>query len=73
MTIELQNKIKSTKHYYEYLKDNSSWYIILNRNPSFFNQFESYLKDHYHLRITDRVSSAIDNIDLVTNVLNAFK
>ena len=71
--INLQYKIKNTKGYYEYLKDNSWWIKNLSRNPNSFNDYQNYLKDKYELRTSDKISKAIDNIDLISSLLSAIK
>ena len=73
MEINLQYKIKNTKGYYEYLKDNSWWIKTLSRNPDSFNDYQNYLKDKYELRTSDKISKAIDNIDLISSLLSAIK
>ena len=73
MEINLQYKIKNTKGYYEYLKDNSWWIKNLSRNPNSFNDYQNYLKDKYELRTSDKISKAIDNIDLIRSLLSAIK
>ena len=73
MEINLQYKIKNTKGYYEYLKDNSWWIKNLSRNPDSFNDYQNYLKDKYELRTSDKISKAIDNIDLISSLLSATK
>lgn len=73
MEINLQYKIKNTKGYYEYLKDNSWWIKNLSRNPNIFNEYQNYLKDKYELRTSDKISKAIDNIDLISSLLSAIK
>lgn len=73
MELNLQYKIKNTKNYYNYLKDNSWWIKKLNRNPNSFNEFNEYIKDKYELRTTNKISKAIDNIDLISTLLNSLK
>ena len=73
MEINLQYKIKNTKGYYEYLKDNSWWIKNLSRNPDSFNDYQNYLKDKYELRTSDKISKAIVNIDLISSLLSAIK
>ena len=73
MEINLQYKIKNTKGYYEYLKDNSWWIKNLSRNPDSFNDYQNYLKDKYELRTSDKISKAIDNIDLISSLLSTIK
>ena len=73
MEIRVQLAIKKKKDYYKYLMENSFWIKDLNRNANNFNKFEEYIKEKYKLRITDRVSSAIDNVELISNVIDALK
>ncbi|MDE5539680.1 MAG: hypothetical protein K2J20_04265, partial [Bacilli bacterium] len=63
--IELQ---KDTKMW-DLLKYNSYWLKELNRNPASVKRFKENMKVKYRLRATDKVSDAIDNIDLISNVL----
>ncbi len=58
---------------YQHLKENSYWFKYLNRDSSFYKDFEEKMKELYHERATDKISDAIDNIDLVSNVLMSLK
>lgn len=73
MQLETQMKIKNEKKMYQYLKENSHFVKELNRNPENYQKFTEAMKDLYHLRTTDKISDAIDNIDLISSFLNAFK
>ncbi len=73
MTINTQMKLLNSKNYYQYLKENSNWIKELNRNDNNFDDFINFCKDKYSLRITDKISNVIDNIDLIQNVLNVLK
>ncbi len=73
MNIELQFKLRSNPIYFKYLHENSYWYKILNRNPDKFNEFVEEVKTKYHLRPTDKIKKAIDTVDMLSNVLSAFK
>lgn len=73
MRIDLQFKIKSNPLYIEYLHLHSHWYKILNRNPNQFKEFVEEVKNNYHLRTTDKLKKALDTVDLLSNVLAAFK
>lgn len=72
MEQEIILRLKKDK-YYEYLKENSQYIKDLNRSPKNYELFKNFVKDKYHLRITDKVSSAIDDIELVSSVLNTLK
>ena len=65
--------LKSNPKMYEYLKENSELIKYLNRNSLAYKEYETFIKEKYKLRMTDKISSAIDNMDLVINVLNTLK
>ena len=56
-----------------YLKENSDWIKYLNRNPRNYSLFKNEIKTKYKLRKTDKINNAIENIDLISNVLNILK
>ncbi len=73
MSLEIQFKLKNNPPYLQYLRDNSYWYRILNRNPNLFSAFEEEVKEKYKLRPTDRISKALDMIELLQNVMSTLK
>lgn len=72
MNRDLLLYIKSKKNYYNYLKENSYWIKEINREND-IKAFSSFIKEKYRLRATDKISDAIDNIDLINNVLETLK
>lgn len=73
MELDLIMKIKSDKKMYELLKLNSYWIKELNRDPNNYKRFVAEMKSKYRLRTTDKINDAIDNIDLITTVLETLK
>lgn len=73
MTLEIQYKLKNNPNYLRYIRQNSNWYKILNRNPNLFKKFEEEVKEAYQLRPTDRISKALDTIELLQNVISTLK
>ena len=73
MQVNALIEIRKIKNIKEYLKENSYWIKELNRDVNKVKDFISDMKVKYHLRTTDKISDAIDNIDLISNVLNALK
>lgn len=73
MTLETQFKLKSNPMYLEYIHTNSYWYKILNRNPGRFNDFLEEVKDHYHLRPTDKIKRALDTVEMLSSILSTMK
>lgn len=68
MIIETQIIIKNNPYLHRYLRDNSSWYKKLNRNPNSIKDMEKEMKSAYKLNLTDR----IDNINQKIEMLRTF-
>lgn len=66
-------ELKKDKKMWELLKYNSYWLKDLNRDPLNIKKYKEDMKIKYKLRTTDKISDAIDNIDLISNVLSALK
>lgn len=73
MQLDIQMKLKQEKNMFQYLKENSYWVKNLNRSSLAYSSFVEAMKDLYHLRTTDKISDAIDNIDLISSFLGVFK
>lgn len=73
MQLELQAQLHKDVKMARFLKENSYWYKELNRNPDNYKKFVSDMKVKYKLRTTDKISSMIDNIDLIGTVLQTLK
>ncbi len=73
MTVEIQMKLNSNPIFKKYIRENSEWYKILNREPNMFKMFEEKVKEDYKLRPTDRIKKTLDTIELVENILTTLK
>lgn len=73
MRLDIQMKLNSDPKMLGYLKENSEWYKYLNRNPLNYDQFVKAMKEKYKIRATDKMSEFVENIDLVSNILNVLK
>ena len=73
MQMRVLLEIKKDKKMWDLLKINSYWVKDLNRDSSSIKRFKEDMKVKYKLRTTDKISDAIDNIDLISNVLGALK
>lgn len=73
MRLDIQMKLNSDPKMLWYLKENSEWYKYLNRNPLNYDQFVKFMKEKYKIRATDKMSEFVENIDLVSNILNVLK
>ena len=73
--MQLQNQIyfKNNIKEYNYLKENS-WYIKdLNRGIKNYEDFVKDMKVKYKERTTDKINSALDNIGVISSVLDVLK
>ncbi len=73
MILDLQYKIKNNPNHLKYIRENSEWYKILNRDPKLFSKFEEEVKTNYKLRPTDKISKAIDMFDMIQTVFLSLK
>ncbi len=73
MNIETIVKIKNNPMLQKYIRENSYWYKILNRNPNYFNYFVDDMKKSYKLTTTDKINEISDKLDLIKAFMNAFK
>ena len=55
---------------FEYLKQNSNYIKELNRNPEFYKDFKKIIKEKYKLRITDKLSNVVNDIEIVSNIIS---
>lgn len=65
--------IDSNPNYKLYLRNNSYWYKILNRNPELIREFIEEVKDKYKLRFTDKVNNLIDKIDMIERFMEVLR
>jgi hypothetical protein len=73
MTLDIQFKIKNNDLYKEYLRENSEWYKVLNRNPGAFKEFEENVKIRYGLRPTDKINKFIDTAHMISTLVSSLK
>lgn len=71
MSIDLQFKLKENPLYTKYLTEASYWYKYLNRDPKYFKDFETEMKKVYKLNPSDKISKAIDTVDMLTSIFSA--
>ena len=66
-------ELKKDQKMLDLLKYNSYWIKELNRDATSIKRYKEDMKVKYRLRTTDKISDAIDNIDIISNVLSALK
>lgn len=73
MTLEVQYNLKSNPNFIRYLRENSHWYKLLNRNPLLFKKFASDVKEEYGLKPASRIAKALETIEVLQNVISSIK
>ena len=73
MEYDLQYKLRENEKYFNYLKANSYYIKYLNRGDITYKDFIDDMKIKYKERTSDKVSGIIDNIDLVSTIMDTFK
>jgi len=73
MILDIQFKIKNNINYQRYLRENSYWYKLLNRNPSLISKMEEDMKKAYKLTFEDKMDDLNSKINLVKGFMNIVK
>lgn len=73
MNVETQLKIRSNPYLYQYLRDNSSWYKALNRDPNSIKQMEIEMKNAYKLNLTDKIDNLNQRIEMIRTFIDILK
>ena len=73
MQIFNQIEFRNNPKMYNYLKENSFYFKVLNRGSLDFKMFERDMKEKYKERTTDKLNSAVENMELVSSVLNILR
>lgn len=73
MNLDTQFKLKNNPLYLKYIRENSYWYKILNREPNNFQIFEEEVKTNYKLRPEDRMNKVLDYIEMVEMFMSTLK
>lgn len=73
MEYYLQEKLDSDKNFKKYLAENSNYIKYLNRNPENYKKFMREMKEKYKERGVDKLSDAINTIDIISSVIDTLK
>lgn len=58
---------------YRQLKENSYYFKELNRGLIDYKKFNEDMKIKYKERVTDKINNVVENMDLITSVLDVLK
>ena len=73
MGYDVWHKIDSDINLKRYLRENSNWYKLLNRDSRNFDCFVNEMKVRYKLTTEDKIHKMIDNIGMIQNFLEVLK
>ena len=73
MNLECIVKIKNDAMIQKYIRENSYWYKLLNRNPKLMNYLIDEMKEKYKLTTADKINDLSDKLDLIRTFMNALK
>ncbi len=73
MDLNIQYKIFSDNLLHKYLRENSNWYKILNRNPLMIDKMIEEMKDTYKLNTSDKIENIRDKLSLVESFIDVLK
>lgn len=73
MDVSLQYKIFNDELLHRYLRENSYWYKILNRDPSKINDMINEMKDKYKLNTSDKLERLGEKLEMVESLLQVLE
>ncbi len=73
MQLPLQIAFRENPKEFEHLKDHSYFFKELNRGSMDYKMFVARMKEIYKERATDKISSVVENMDLIKSVLDVLK
>ncbi len=73
MQLKQQVELKENIKYYNYLKENSYFIKDFNRGVIDVKAFARLMKEKYKERVTDKLNNAVDNMELISSVLDILK
>ena len=73
MPLEVYIKLLENPKMLQYLKQNTDWIKPLVRRKATYEQFEKFIKEKYQLRLSDKANELLDNIGLISTILETIK
>ena len=70
MNVDIQYRLKSNPNDIKYLREKSYWYKLLNRNKTYFKNFEEAMKKEYKLTPEDRINKMANSIDMLSKFID---
>ena len=73
MRLDTQFRIKNDPMLFKYIRENSYWYKILNRNPNEIDNMVEHMKEQYKLTTADKINDLSEKLDLIKTFMNVLK
>ena len=73
MKLDLQFKIKNDPMLQRFIRENSYWYKVLNRNPDMISTMVDQMKEKYKLTTADKINNISEKLDLIKTFMNVLK
>ncbi len=73
MQIKAQMTIRSNPYLYQYLRENSYWYKMLNRDPSAVFALEEEMKEKYKMTAADKIENIAHTVSLLKTFLEVMR
>ena len=69
MEVSLALKIRENQKLHDFLKKNSQYYILLNRNPNYYEELLKEYKKFNRNNNMEKINDVIDNAELISNII----
>lgn len=66
-------KLKENEKLFSHFMENSYYIKMLNRDPNALKNFESDMKVLYKERTTDKISRAVDTVEMISSIIDTIK
>ena len=66
----IADKILNDPKLLSHLMEQSYWIKNLNRDPNSFRDFKNTMKSLYKERTSDKISSAIDSVEMISSIID---
>ncbi len=73
MNIKTIHIIKTNPLLRDYLRVDSSWYKVLNRNPESIEDLEKVAKKYFKLTVSDKLEKFVGNIEMLSSFIDVLK
>lgn len=73
MNLDTQFKIRNNPMLQKYIRENSYWYKILNRDPELLKQMNEDMKKAYKLTFEDKIDDISNKMNLVRAFMDTLK